>query len=81
MVSAGMPVLTSDNVGSCSSLVNNKRNGIVFSHSIKGDFKQKMYEIMQFSDKELSLMGEESVHLSKKFTIQDWVRTLNKIYD
>ena len=81
MVTAGMPVLVSDSVGSCSSFVKDKINGLVFSHSKKNDFKEKMCDIMQFSYRELHLMGEESVHLAKKYTSKNWVRTLNKLYD
>ena len=80
MVTSGMPILISDVVGSKNSFLKNNINGMSFSYKIKGDFESKMTSIMNLSDEELLKMGEESVHLSTRYTPEKWVDTLNKIY-
>lgn len=81
MATAGMPVLVSEDVGSHNYFVKNRINGLVFSHKVKNDFKDKLLQMMQYSSNELLKMGKESVHLSKKITTKTWLKTLNEIYD
>ena len=80
MVTSGMPILISDVVGSKNSFLKNNINGMSFSYKNKGDLEYKMTSIMNLSDEELLKMGEESVHLSTRYTPEKWVDTLNKIY-
>ena len=81
MVTSGMPVLVSDQVGSIHDFLNNNVNGMSFSYLKKDDFKNKLLKFMHLSDRELLKMGEESVLLSKKTTPAKWVETLNQIYE
>ena len=81
MVTSGMPILVSDQVGSIHNFLNNNVNGMSFSYSKKDDFKNKLLKFMHLSDQELLKMGEESVLLSKKTTPSKWVETLNQIYE
>ena len=81
MVTSGMPILVSDQVGSIHTFLNNNVNGMSFSYSKKEDFKNKLLKFMHLSDQELLKMGEESVLLSKKITPTKWVETLNQIYE
>ena len=81
MVTSGMPILVSDQVGSTDIFLNNNVNGKSFTHKIKDDLKNKLLEFMHHSDQELLKMGEESVLLSKKITPVKWVETLNQIYE
>ena len=81
MVTSGMPVLVSDQVGSLHTFLNNNVNGMSFSYLIKDDLKNKLLKFMHLSDGELLKMGEESVLLSKKTTPAKWVETLNQIYE
>ena len=81
MVSAGMPVLVSKDVGSRGCFIEDEVNGLVFSHKIKNDFKDKLLKMTQYSSSELLNMGKESVHLSNKFSTTTWMETLNKIHD
>ncbi len=81
MISFGKPVLVSENVGSSYCFVKNHINGFVFSYSKKNDFINKMRNMMKLSNNELHNMGKESVHLSKVFSKNLWLDTLNKIYD
>ena len=81
MVTSGMPILVSDQVGSIHTFLNRDVNGMSFSYSKKEDFKNKLLKFMHLSDQELLKMGEESVLLSKKITPTKWVETLNQIYE
>ena len=81
MVTSGMPILVSDQVGSIHTFLNNNVNGMSFSYFKKEDFKNKLLKFMHLSDQELLKMGEESVILSKKKTPAKWVETLNQIYE
>jgi glycosyltransferase involved in cell wall biosynthesis len=80
MISMGKAVLVSDNVGSSYCFVNENLNGFVFSHKINNDFSEKLSKIMKLSLEEINEMGKESVHLSKAFTEDKWVSTLNNMY-
>ena len=81
IVTSGMPILVSDQVGSIHTFLNNNVNGMSFSYFKKEDFKNKLLKFMHLSDQELLKMGEESVLLSKKKTPAKWVETLNQIYE
>ena len=81
MVTSGMPVLVSDQVGSIHTFLDNNVNGMSFSYTKKEDFKNKLLKFMHLSDQELLKMGEESVLLSKKITPAKWIEMLNQIYD
>ena len=81
MVSSGMPVLISENIGSKVYFLKEKINGLSFSHSIKNDLEDKIYNIMNLSDEELFVMGQESVNLSDKLSLDSWLNTLNILYD
>ena len=81
MVSMGKPVLVSENVGSSYCFAKNGINGFVFSHKKENDFKIKMKKMMQLSDEDFDQMGKESVHLSKAFSSDKWIKTLKEIYD
>jgi hypothetical protein len=52
-----------------------------FSHSIKNDLEDKMISMMNLSNQELFVMGQESVNLSNYFSLESWLKTLNKLYD
>ena len=81
MVSSGMPVLISENIGSKVYFLKEKINGLSFSHSKKNDLEDKIYKIMNLSNEELFVMGQESVNLSNKFSLDSWLNTLNILYD
>ena len=81
MVSSGMPVLISENIGSKIYFFKEKINGMSFSHSKKNDLENKIYNMIKLSNHELFVMGQESVSLSKSFSLDSWLATLNKIYD
>lgn len=81
MVSMGRPVLVSENVGSSYCFAKNGINGFVFSPKKQNDFKIKMNKMMKLSNEDLDKMGKESVHLSKAFSIEKWIKTLKEIYD
>ena len=81
MVSSGMPVLISENIGSKVYFLKEKINGLSFSHSIKNDLEDKIYNIMNLSNEELFVMGQESVNLSNKISLDSWLNTLNILYD
>ena len=81
MVTPGMPILVSDQVGSIHTFLDNNVNGMSFSYTKKEDFKNKLLKFMHLSDEELLKMGEESVILSKKSTPSKWVETLYQIYE
>lgn len=81
MVTSGMPILVSDQVGSMHTFLDNNVNGMSFSYTKKEDFKNKLLKFMHLSDQELLKMGEESVLLSKKITPVKWIEMLNQIYD
>jgi len=52
-----------------------------FSHSKENDLENKIYSMINLSNKELFEMGQESVNLSNKFSLDSWLDTLNKFYD
>ena len=81
MVSSGMPVLISENIGSKIYFLKEKINGMSFSHSIENDLENKIYNMINLSNEELFEMGEESVNLSNKFSLDSWLDTLNKFHD
>ena len=81
MVTSGMPILVSDQVGSMHTFLDNNVNGMSFSYTKKEDLKNKLLKFMHLSDQELLKMGEESVLLSKKITPVKWIEMLNQIYD
>ena len=81
MVTSGMPVLISENIGSKIYFQKEKINGMSFSHSIKNDLEDKMISMMRLSNEKLFEMGQESVNLSNNFSSETWLDTLNKLYD
>ena len=81
MVSMGKAVLVSENVGSSYCFAKNGINGFIFSHKKENDFKIKMKKMMQLSYEDFDQMGKESVHLSKAFSSDKWIKTLKEIYD
>jgi glycosyltransferase involved in cell wall biosynthesis len=81
MVSLGMPVLISENIGSKIYFFKEKINGMSFSHLKENDLENKIYQMINLSKEELFEMGRESVNLSKKFSLDSWLETLNKFYD
>jgi glycosyltransferase involved in cell wall biosynthesis len=81
MISVGKPVLVSKNVGSSYCFVKHEVNGFVFSHNKPNDFEYKLRKVMKLSNKDVEKMGEESVHLSRIFSTDKWVKTLNNIYE
>ena len=52
-----------------------------FSHSKENDLEYKLYKLINLSNEELFEMGQESVNLSNKFSLNRWLDTLNKFYD
>ena len=81
MVSSGMPILISENIGSKIYFLKEKINGMSFSHSKENDLEYKLYKLINLSNEELFEMGQESVNLSNKFSLNRWLDTLNKFYD
>ena len=81
MVSLGMPVLVSENIGSNIYFLKEKINGMSFSHLKENDLENKIYKMINLSKEELFEMGQESLILSKKFSLDSWLETLNKFYD
>lgn len=81
MVSSGMPVLISENIGSKNYFLKEKINGMSFSHSKENDLENKIFSMINLSSKELFEMGQESVNLSNKFSLDSWLDSLNKFYD
>ena len=81
MVSLGMPVLVSENIGSKIYFLKEKINGMSFSHLKENDLENKIYKMINLSKEELFEMGQESLILSKKFSLDSWLETLNKFYD
>ena len=75
-VSAGYPVLVTDEVGSSEVFVKDGVNGYVIKAGSKHSIKEGMKKFMKMNKKELLLMSEESVSLSEKITPKIWANKL-----
>ncbi len=75
-VSAGFAVIVSDKVGASEIFAKEGKNGYVVKAGSKESIKEGMKKFMKMNKKELLLMGEESVSLSKKITPEIWVSKL-----
>jgi len=78
MVTAGLPIISSDKVGANEYFVIPKRNGIIFSPTNKQELKTALVEMMQLNNDTYFKMCEESHYLSQKITSEKWIK---KIYD
>ena len=75
-VSAGYPVIVSDQVGSSEVFVKKGKNGSIINLRSKVSLKEEMNNFMKMNDKDLLLMSEESVSLSEKISPEIWVEKL-----
>lgn len=66
--SAGLPIITSNVVGSATSFVIDGFNGFIFQSEDASSLAKKMLSIIQASDKDLLDMGEKSGHLAGRIT-------------
>jgi len=74
---AGYPIISSDISGASSELVINGSNGFIYSNNDNEELKQVMKKIISLTDLELLNMAKVSVDLSKKFSPDKWVNSLN----
>ncbi len=77
-VSAGFPLLCSEEVGASSCFLENKKNGFYFPAKNINEMKKSMKKIINLSEKEIFKMSEKSVFLSKKINHKKWSNQLLK---
>ena len=74
--SAGVPILTSDTVGSASTFVISGFNGFHFRSDDLNDLILKLRKVFSLSQSELVKMGENSYFLSRRITPQTSAKNL-----
>jgi glycosyltransferase involved in cell wall biosynthesis len=72
----GMPVIVSDAVGATVHLVQDGYNGYVVETGNVEELMQAMLRISSMSQKERSIMGDNSYLMSLQFTPKRWANTL-----
>lgn len=78
-VTAGFPVIVSENVGSSELFVKNGVNGFVVKSGSVAEIKKAMMKFIKMNQKELLLMSQESVSLSEIITPRIWVKKLTSL--
>jgi len=75
-VSAGFPLICSDEVGSASVFLENGVNGYSYKSGNIKELKNAMKKIINLGDAELIAMGEKSVEKARQITPEKWAKTL-----
>ena len=78
-VSAGLPIIASDIVGSATQFLQHNENGLLFTSDDKNSLKKVLLDLFQKSDSELFQMGSKSHILSQTITTKTWAQTLISI--
>lgn len=74
---AGFPIISSDISGASDELVVNAINGFVYHNKSYEGLKKAMIKIINLTDFELLNMAKASVKLSKKFSPEKWIKSLD----
>ncbi len=72
---AGFPLLCTSNVGAASAFLVEGENGFLFKAGQSKEIAGAMKKILSFDDQRLNVMGERSVKLALKITVDSWVET------
>lgn len=79
-VSSGLPILLSKNCFNKYEFYNGQ-NGFLIDPANKGSLTEAMFKIEALEEKNLKLMGEVSLNLSKEYNIEKWVILLRDIIE
>ena len=79
MVTAGFPVICSNQVGAIEAFVDHSKNGYVFEAGDKNEIKNRLENIIQKTDNELIEMGLISEKLAEKITPKIWSNSLKQL--
>jgi len=79
MVTAGFPVICSNQVGAIEAFVDDSKNGYVFEAGNKNEIKNCLTNIIKKTDAELIEMGLISEKLAEKVTPKIWGDSLKKL--
>jgi glycosyltransferase involved in cell wall biosynthesis len=72
MAAAGLPLITSDDVGAAKTFVEDGVNGWSYSNSNKIELLKSIEKLYSLNDKELLKMGHESHKISKSISPDVW---------
>lgn len=76
MAAAGLPIVSSRQVGAATMFVEQGRNGWVFDGGNKQSLSHVLSEVFETSDDELIRMGQNSANLAAQLTPAIWSKTL-----
>lgn len=77
MATAGLPVISSSEVGANEFFVKHNENGFIFHPEDKAQLKKHLRTMMELKDEEYFRMCDKSYELSQQINTQDWIK---KIY-
>lgn len=76
---SGFPIISTPKVGATEVFVNEGKNGFLIEPNNKTSLKTALKKIVSLADKNLLVMGEESVKLGAKITPEIWKQSLLKL--
>jgi glycosyltransferase involved in cell wall biosynthesis len=76
---AGMPILTSKEVGAAEAFLESGKNGFIFNSGSKSEIKQAFEKMAALSQDDLIKMKQHSLKLADKVTPNQWAVTLMEI--
>ncbi len=74
MISAGLPIICSSEVGAASQFVEHGNNGFIFESNNKSDLKKYLKQIMEMDNNQLKMMGSLSYNKSLQWSPRDWAK-------
>ncbi len=79
MISAGLPIICSSEVGAASQFVEHGKNGFIFESNNNSELEKYLKMIMEMEGNQLKVMGSLSYNKSLQWSPDDWVKVALEI--